>query len=332
MAVFDDLRDADRFDAVLTFDLDDGDPFQVPIDQLIDSVSPRLGGVNDEHVRGLAESAVELPPILVHRPTMRVIDGMHRLRAAALIGRREIPVRYFSGSEKDAFVLAVHANVAHGLPLSLADRTASAERIIGSHPEWSDRAVAVATGLSHQTVGHIRGRANGDSDQLHTRVGRDGRVRPLDSTNGRRIASDVLRDDPSASLRQVARIAGISPGTARDVRDRLARGEDPVPNRQRAGGSRRAVTAEHPFDSVQSARIMSVLESLRRDPSLRLKESGRAVLRVLGAHAVIAAGPQAFIEAVPPHCAGLVADVAAGYAVAWQRVADVIRQRDKASA
>ncbi|WP_432994414.1 ParB N-terminal domain-containing protein [Dactylosporangium sp. CA-233914] len=331
MGELDELRAGDGFAASLAFDLDDDGPHLVPIDRLVDSDSPRIGGVNNEHARGLAESAVQLPPILVHRPTMRVIDGMHRLRAAGLNGQREIQVRYFSGSAKDAFVLAVHANVAHGLPLSLADRTASAERIMHSHPEWSDRAIAAATGLSHQTVGHLRGRATGEDDQLRARVGRDGRIRPLDSSKGRQIAGDLLRNDPSASLRKVARIAGIAPGTARDVRDRLARGEDPVPDRQRTT-ARPAATAEPPSAAQQGARIVSVLHSLRQDPSLRLKESGRAVLRVLGAHAVIATGPEAFVDAVPPHCAGLVADIAAGYAGAWQHVADLIRQRVEATA
>ncbi|WP_220378005.1 hypothetical protein [Streptomyces inhibens] len=48
----------------------------------------------------------------------------------------EIGVKFFDGSEKDAFVLAVESNVHHGLPLTLSDRTAAARRIVKSHPEW----------------------------------------------------------------------------------------------------------------------------------------------------------------------------------------------------
>ena len=70
---------------------------------------------------------------------MRVIDGTHRLRAALLRGVDVIDVLYFDGPDADAFVLAVELNHTHGLPLSRADRTAAAERIIGSHPDWSDR-------------------------------------------------------------------------------------------------------------------------------------------------------------------------------------------------
>src|SRR5262249_21838450 len=149
----------------------------VDINQLIESDSPRLDGVNVEHVRMLAECADELPPIIVHRSTMRVIDGMHRLRAAMLRGLSRIAVQYFSGSETESFILAVRSNISHGLPLSLADRTAAATRIMSAHPEWSDRKVANLTGLAHQTVGEIRRRVSGEFDQLHARVGRDGKLR-----------------------------------------------------------------------------------------------------------------------------------------------------------
>ncbi len=85
---------------------------------------------------------------------MRVIDGTHRLRAAILNGHEEIGVLFFDGTDDDAFVAAVRANVVHGLPLALADREAAATRIIKSHPQWSDRAIAEAAGLAAQTGGH----------------------------------------------------------------------------------------------------------------------------------------------------------------------------------
>src|SRR2546423_5542310 len=211
----------------------------LPIRSLLPADSPRLAGEDEEHVRLLAESYAELPPILVHRKTMRVIDGMHRLRAALLRGEESIKVRFYSGSEDAAFVLAVESNIAHGLPLSLADREAAAGRIVKSNPQWSDRAIAGVTGLSAKTVGVIRRGACADLPQLHSRIGRDGRVRPLNGADGRRRASEVFARRPDASLREVAGEAGISPGTARDVRERMRRGEDPIPPRQRTNGTRR---------------------------------------------------------------------------------------------
>ncbi|WP_368858328.1 ParB/RepB/Spo0J family partition protein [Nocardia alni] len=62
-----------------------------------------------------------LPPIIVHRESWHVIDGVHRVRAAQLRGDSTILARLFDGGEADAFVLAVTSNTRHGLPLSSAD-------------------------------------------------------------------------------------------------------------------------------------------------------------------------------------------------------------------
>ncbi|MDT3396833.1 streptomycin biosynthesis protein [Streptomyces sp. B1866] len=241
---------------------------------------------------------------------MRVIDGMHRVRAALLRGRRDIEAEFFDGDEREAFVLAVEANTAHGLPLSLADRTAAAERIIRSHPYWSDRAIASATGLTAKTVAAVRRRSSGKVPQSNVRVGRDGRLRPLNVADGRRRAGELLVRHPDAPLRQIAKSAGVSLGTVADVRQRLRRGEDPVPAKQRAAELR---TAERqtvgpvvgqaaaaglgpwplgpdgrPADPGPAAREdpprdseLTRLQSLRRDPSLRFTEGGRALLRWL---------------------------------------------------
>lgn len=87
---------------------------------------------------------------------MRIIDGAHRVRAAQLRGRSHIEARFFDGSAADAFVLAVESNISHGLALTLAERSAAAERILASHPHWSDRAIASSTGLSAHTVASLR--------------------------------------------------------------------------------------------------------------------------------------------------------------------------------
>ncbi|MFD0855543.1 ParB/Srx family N-terminal domain-containing protein, partial [Actinomadura adrarensis] len=102
----------------------------ISISALLPGDSPRLGGLDEEHVQRLAETETTLPPILVHRGTMRVIDGMHRLRAAAQAGHKEIQVEFFEGSEEEGFIRAVKANIVHGLPLTLADRRAAAARIL----------------------------------------------------------------------------------------------------------------------------------------------------------------------------------------------------------
>lgn len=292
----------------------------VPIGQLSAFESPRTAGVDEEHVRILAGIEGALPPIIVHRRTMRVIDGVHRLRAAVLRGQTEIDVRYFHGSDLDAFVLSVHANTMHGMPLTLRDRTAAAARILASRPLWSDRLIALAVGLSHQTVGDIRRCATGDNDQLHARIGRDGRARPLSTANGRRLAEKLLADDPTASLRQIARAAGISPGTVRDVRDRMKQGKDPIPaGLRRAKSSSRAPLGQ---GVERAGDIIPVVQMLCNDPCLRHNELGRVLLRLLDMSVALVRARDALVENVPSHLVDLAAEGAYECAAAWRIFGD----------
>ena len=88
----------------------------------------------------------ELPPILVQRDNLRIIDGTHRIEAARARGEKTIQARVINCTDNDAYILAVKANTLHGLPLSRADRVSSARRILGGwHPDWSDRAIGIAT-------------------------------------------------------------------------------------------------------------------------------------------------------------------------------------------
>ncbi len=306
----------------------------IPISSLRPADSPRLDGEDADHARLLADSDAELPPILVHRQTMRVIDGMHRVRAALLRGEQLIKVQLFDGSDEAAFVQAVRANIRHGLPLSLADREAAATRILGSHPHWSDRALASITGLSGKTIGAIRRRTAGNESDDGRRLGRDGRIRPLDCTDGRQRASELLTLRPDATLREVAQAAGISLGTARDVRQRLRRGEQPVPARQRGNGSAVQGLARRKLAVARVTRgrdRTEMLQNLRQDPSLRFNDSGRSVLRWLDARSVGAGGWEQIVVSVPPHCLYVIADMACEIAGEWLHVAEQLRERAEAT-
>lgn len=254
----------------------------VPVALLNQGVSPRLNGIDIDHAKMLAQLETGLPPIIVHRPTMRVIDGMHRLRATVLRGGREIGVRYFDGDENAAFVLSVESNVAHGLPLTLADRSAAAERILQTFPRWSNGIIASMVGLSAATIGALRRRSTCHSAESNTRIGRDGRTRPVSAADGRRLASALIAERPQASLREIARESGISPATAKDVRERLSRGDDPVPLKQRSAerSPGRAVgQALRPHHRTQLTTPDSnevIMSKLRRDPSLRFTDVGKS--------------------------------------------------------
>ncbi|WP_244223640.1 ParB/RepB/Spo0J family partition protein [Amycolatopsis circi] len=284
--------------------------------------SPRSAGEDEEHAQRLAEADQALPPILVHRSTMRIIDGMHRVRAAKLKGAQDISVRYFEGSDVDAFVAGVRANVEHGLPLNSKDRQAAAKRILRSRPEWSDRSVAKSAGLSDKTVAAIRSRLTSEIPQLPTRTGSDGRMRPLDSTDGRRRARDLLVQQPNLSLRSIAKAAGISVRTAKDVRDRLSRGEDPVPP-----SSRQSSRATENAGRAESRDLTVLLVELQNDPSLRYSESGRRLLRGLGAGLLTSQEFDRVAETAPPYVTEKLAAAAAACAEIWRTLAEDLSRR-----
>lgn len=301
------------------------------------SDSPRTEGENEEHARMLAESSVVLPAIVVHRATMRVIDGAHRLMAAALRAEQEIAVMFFDGDETEAFLLAVELNVQHGLPLSLSDRSAAAERILAVRPEWSDRAIALSVGLSATTVRALRNRATAQNVQLHEhRIGRDGRLRPVSTEQGRVLASRLLHDEPEISLRQIAKRAGVSVGTVRDVRDRMQRGEDVVPDNQRQQLPTRRTTGN--LDGTPGQRVTPITEQgdllavLGRDPSLRFSETGRTLLRLFNLHAIAEAQGTRLLETVPGHCTNAVAQLARSCAGYWEQLARQIEVDEQAIA
>ncbi len=311
---------------VVSLELLRSDTQLVPIGSLQPADSPRLAGENPAHALALAECDDELPPILVHQPTMRVIDGMHRLRAASLRGQTEIEVRFFRGAQEAAFVLAVQANTTHGLPLTLADREAAAARILRSHPHWSDRAIASATGLAAKTVSTIRSRAQSGTPQATVRLGRDGRMRPLNAIEGRLRAHAVIQQRPEASLREIARISGISLGTARDVRQRVQQGMDPLPERdqeeRRARGKRPALMRAETLPDASA-----VLQNLRKDPSLRFTDSGRSLLRLLDLGVTAVRDCRQSLESIPPHCLYPIMELARGAAAEWLELAESLQDR-----
>lgn len=285
--------------------------------------SPRLGGCSDEFVRALASSDAQLLPIVVHRTTMRVVDGAHRLQAAVLRGCGSVEVEYVDGPVEDVFVRSVELNLA---TLSTGDREAAARRLLRSHPQWSDRAIAASTGLAAKSVGVLRRAVGG---RAANRVGRDGKVRPVNSAAGRRLAGQMIKARPDASLRDIARAAGVSPGTVRDVRQRLTAGLDPVPERMRA--AERADT-DAPAGRTEVRAPAVALPILRRDPSLRFNEHGRLLLRWLEAHAVSSGEWAEVVNGVPSHCRELVADMARGCAEAWAEMADALERDDRRTA
>lgn len=314
---------------------DGRDACMVSVGRLLGGHSPRLKGEDLEHVHVLASSSTALPPIRVHRPSMRVIDGMHRLRAAQLLGRPEIEVEFFDGTEDQAFVLAVRANTAHGLPLSLADRHAATVRIIALDPRRSDRWIATITGLAAGTVSSIRRRTGDESGDGGARIGRDGRVRPLDSAHGRRLARDALAVHPEASLREIAKLVGVSPGTVRDVRKGMLSRDNPVQagisghgQKARLDAAGRADRAYGPGGTApaQEKDRATLMRSLRKDPSLRFNDAGRKLLHWLDVRISGPAEMEGLMEGIPTHCKYTMAGLARRNGDEWLEMAARLEQ------
>ncbi|WP_330242554.1 ParB/RepB/Spo0J family partition protein [Streptomyces sp. NBC_00525] len=239
-----DLRNLERIPAC-----------DVLINSLSAGVSLRRSGTDAAHVQLLADVAgsAELPPVLVQIDGYRVIDGLHRLEAARLRGDSSVRARFVDCSDSEALVIAMKANGTHGLPLSKSDRVSGARRVLSSHPDWSDRAVARVTGLSAKTIASLRERSSVTAPHDGKRVGQDGRRRPVGPGEGRLRVAEYIAEHPDAPLRQVARETDVSLGTVHDVSTRLRRGESPE-----RGGRRTPGATTHPLRSVPSVRSVQL--------------------------------------------------------------------------
>ncbi|NLU73968.1 ParB N-terminal domain-containing protein [Streptomyces sp. HNM0575] len=203
--------------------------FTIPIRMLRHGENLRAQGESQEYVAALARSPVRLPPIFVHRGTMRILDGMHRLKAAELRGDQSIEVVFFDGDEEDAFVAAVSSNARHGLPLSFEERAAAAARILKSRPHWPDRSVAMVTGLDPRTVRELRVRSGVPDPQPANLVPLERPPRPSVPQRYGDLLGRVPRARPSAPVHQVAREFELEPCTVVDVLNRLRHGRRETP-------------------------------------------------------------------------------------------------------
>lgn len=305
---------------------------RVAISSLVIADSPRLTGENAEHIQNLVDAQGELPPITVQRASMRVLDGIHRLRAAERRGEKEIEVRFFDGDEANAFVIAVRSNIAHGLPLSLRDRKAAATRIIMSHQHWSDRLVASVTGLAPRTIADRRKKVKAPSADI--RLGRDGRSRPTNSTERRNIASKLLTDNPNQSLRHVAKIAGVSPETVRDVRDRLRlHSENSIHAEHTDLRQQDHLTEDKKQQSAVGHAVREdrnqMMRQLKSDPTLRAAGTGRMLLKLLDMRAIPSDQWAALCDQVPARYKSTVASLAMECADIWRKFAERLTEQDK---
>jgi ParB-like chromosome segregation protein Spo0J len=284
----------------------------------------RLGPLDGRHVAALAEVPDRWPPIVVAGASMVVLDGVHRVAAARRRGLASITGHLFAGDDDEAFVVAVRGNAEHGMPLSLAERSRAARRLLDRSPERSDRAIGQICGLDHKTVGRLREgqrRPTGEIPRSDMRVGQDRRARPMDVAALRTRIAAAVSEAPEESLRHIARRVGASPETVRDVRARLSRGDDPVPS-----GVRGAAAPLLPAAPVRVPLPPWAADSACRSAT---EATEFAEWFDVGARAV---GWQKFVDAVPLSRAYEIADQARTYADAWRDFAEALERRTRSAA
>jgi hypothetical protein len=195
-------------------------PVTLSLSGLSGGYSPRQIRLDDDHVAALSEVLDQLPPILVDAKTMTVIDGLHRLEAFKRARRSQIAAVLCSCDEVEAVVIAIRSNVRHGRPLSIGEREAAVLTLLERCPERSDRWFAEVCGLSHTTVSKLRS-SSGSAANVRQRMGRDGRLRPVDPRSRRDAIARQLATDPGASFRSIATAVGVAPSTVHRVANRM---------------------------------------------------------------------------------------------------------------
>lgn len=108
----------------------------------------------------------------------------------------------------------------------------------------------------------------------------------------------MIIENPTASLREIAKAAGISPTTAKDVRARLECGEAPAARRR----------------------------------AIRFTEPGRALIRLLDCSSMASKQLDDLLQSVPPHQSTTVIRLARECAGLGQTIADRLAQQSDSDA
>lgn len=293
----------------------------VPLHQLRPGYSPRMHRQDSQDAAVLARSGTPLAPIIVNRATMEVIDGHHRVLAARLRGDEEIRARLFDGTEHEAVLAAIRANIRHGKRLSLAERKRAAREVLARLPHLSDRAISEYCGLSPGTIRGLRPTSTARADQVMRRLGRDGRRRPAEPGAARRAAERYLDVHPTATTSEAAEAAGVSANTVRSARRAMeAREVDrpPAPDEHKgtstghAGGH----TSGAPPGRAGGHPPATLSGAIARASAGRLRPTGQADRELAGLAAQV---PNEWLEVVVTE--------ARRQAHAWSDFADQLEQR-----
>ena len=156
---------------------------ELPVDDLVFDPNLNLRDQLDaETVERYDDAWDRMPPVTVFEVDGRwlLVDGFHR-HAAAI--RRKIPrisAEIRAGTFTDALDHAAQANLAHGLPLTRAERRRVVETRLRIHPDWSDRRLSDEMGVGRELIARVRKQLveGGQLPASTVRVGADGKTYP----------------------------------------------------------------------------------------------------------------------------------------------------------
>jgi len=121
------------------------------------SVWPR-SALDEEAIERYRDCLQELPPIVVDRETMTVLDGWHRVEAYRREGLETIPVKYDSCAPHFFLARSYALNARHGLPVDNEIR----DQIIvdlrqgkDGYDPMAEEAIAEIIGISQQRVNQV---------------------------------------------------------------------------------------------------------------------------------------------------------------------------------
>lgn len=145
----------------------------VAVRDLLDSESP-LRAVDESWVAALVAAGPPFAPVVVTAEG-RLVDGAHRIRAAAACGVPTLAAHVVVAETEAAVMLAaLKANREQAKALTAAERKAAALGLLEADPTMSNRAIARATGCSHSSVASWRAGAAGQSTGAATPPGGTG--------------------------------------------------------------------------------------------------------------------------------------------------------------
>ena len=118
--------------------------------KLIEEYYPRKG-VDDNTVKSYRAAIDKLPPVLIAKNSMVLIDGYHRFTAHQLEGRTEIDAILEDIPRKKILVEAAKLNVTHGKQLSIAEKKALARKF-ADDDEFTQQDIAEILSVSQPSV------------------------------------------------------------------------------------------------------------------------------------------------------------------------------------